>query len=103
MENDSGGSNKRPEKKICCYSVWGQVIIWHRDFIQGELAPEQGFLICSDGFRHVISTGEIAEGMRLPSSHHEDLMRKRLEGLTELCKQRGEKDNITSIWIQVCR
>ena len=73
------------------------------DFIQGELAPEQGFLICSDGFRHVISTGEIAEGMRLPSSHHEDLMRKRLEGLTELCKQRGEKDNITSIWIQVCR
>ncbi len=73
------------------------------DFIQGELAPEQGFLICSDGFRHVISTGEIAEGMRLPSSHHEDFMRKRLEGLTELCKQRGEKDNITSIWIQVCR
>ena len=70
------------------------------DFIQGELAPEQGFLICSDGFRHVISTGEIAEGMRLPSSHHEDLMRKRLVGLTELCKQRGEKDNITSIWIQ---
>ena len=69
------------------------------DFIQGELAPEQGFLICSDGFRHVISTGEIAEGMRLPSSHHEDLMRKRLDGLTELCKQRGEKDNITSIWI----
>lgn len=73
------------------------------DFIQGELAPEQGFLICSDGFRHVISTGEIAEGMRLPSSYHEDLMRKRLEGLTELCKQRGENDNITSIWIQVCR
>ncbi len=73
------------------------------DFIQGELSPGQGYLICSDGFRHVISTGEIAEGMRLPSSYHEDLMKKRLEGLTELCKQRGENDNITSIWIQVCR
>lgn len=61
------------------------------DFIQGELAPEQGFLICSDGFRHVISTGEIAEGMRLPSSHHEDLMRKRLDGVNGTLQAAGRK------------
>lgn len=73
------------------------------DFLHGKLIPGQGFLICSDGFRHVISEGELSEGMRLPAQYDEEYMKKRLSGLTELCKQRGENDNITSAWIQVCR
>lgn len=73
------------------------------DFIQGELIPGQGFLVCSDGFRHAISTEEIVEGMRLPYSYQEGLMGKQLEELTGRCRRRGEKDDITSIWIQVCR
>lgn len=73
------------------------------DFLQGEVLQGQGFLICSDGFRHVISEREIEEGMSSTSDYQEKWMRKCLKKLTELCKQRGEKDNITSIWVQVCR
>lgn len=69
-------------------------------FQEGELTVGQDFLICSDGFRHMVTAEEISERLRLPGRFGEKEMKERLVQLTELCKRRGETDNITSIWIR---
>jgi serine/threonine protein phosphatase PrpC len=67
------------------------------DFRQGSFADDATFLLCTDGFRHVISEEEIVNylGNAQPGE-----MKNRLCQLTELAKSRGERDNITSILIK---
>ncbi|MCD8362845.1 MAG: protein phosphatase 2C domain-containing protein [Lachnospiraceae bacterium] len=71
------------------------------DFLEGSLAPGQDFLLCSDGFRHMVTPEEIAGALTPSSEYDERLMTEQLVRLTELDKLRGENDNITSIWVHV--
>lgn len=69
--------------------------------MQGSLHKNQAFLLCSDGFRRKISADEIHQGLRPCMAGSEDEMKNNLVRLTELNKERQEKDNISSILIQV--
>lgn len=71
------------------------------DFIEGKLMKGQSFLICSDGFRHMLSSEELSDSLELPTHFDEKMMKDRLIQLTDICKRRGENDNITSIWIRI--
>ena len=77
------------------------------DFLQGDLYAGDSFLLCSDGFRHNLTDGEVYaychtafEDMdwhvekRLENSH---IMNEQLRYLISVNKERGERDNISAI------
>lgn len=67
------------------------------DFKQGSFRDNATFLLCTDGFRHKISDEEMVDALwDIPP---ED-MKNQLFHLTETVKERGERDNITSILIK---
>lgn len=71
------------------------------DFFQIVTEEGMGFLLCSDGFRHKIKEEEI-KGILQPSIlFDESSMKTTLIDLTDLNKQRGETDNITSVFIKI--
>lgn len=71
------------------------------DFAMGEIAPGQRYLICCDGFRHVVTPQEIYQALGPQSGGSQEEMQENLRMLTELNKQRQETDNITAVLIRV--
>lgn len=71
------------------------------DFFQIVTEEGMGFLLCSDGFRHKVSEEEIKGVLQPNILFDETTMKTTLIDLTELNKQRGETDNITSVFIKV--
>lgn len=70
------------------------------DYFFGELKPGQCFLICSDGFGHEASSQEIYERLNPAVSVSAEVMKENLVRLTEMEKERGEKDNITALLLK---
>ncbi|MCC8029274.1 MAG: serine/threonine-protein phosphatase [Lachnospiraceae bacterium] len=70
------------------------------EFRSGQITPDSIFLLCSDGFRHVISTEEIYEYLSPRRLFQEATMQEGLEYLTELDKYRRESDNISAVLIR---
>lgn len=71
------------------------------DFMEGVFTVNDAFLICCDGFRHVISAQEIEAAIRPSNGWNEAEMNNTLMQLTQLNKDRMENDNITSVLIAV--
>lgn len=71
------------------------------DFFQGNLEPEQCVMICSDGFRHVITPYELYQYLNPAVSTDRAAMEEHLTYLTELNKQRNETDNISALLIKI--
>lgn len=67
------------------------------DFMEGVFMPNDAFVICCDGFRHVVSQQEIEAAIRPANAWNEQEMRTALVNLTELNKTRKENDNITAV------
>ncbi|WP_418760978.1 hypothetical protein [Eshraghiella crossota] len=67
---------------------------------EGETGSEDGFLLCSDGFRHEISAREIFEGLELDKCETDGDIEEKLKYLVEVNKQRKESDNITAVVIK---
>ncbi|EWM52904.1 PP2C family protein-serine/threonine phosphatase [Ruminococcus flavefaciens] len=73
--------------------------------VTGEIAPEvrlgvfennTNFLICSDGFRHVLTEKELYEELSAEKTKNKAAMQKQLRQLIETVKSRNENDNITA-------
>lgn len=60
-----------------------------------NVVPESVFMLCSDGFRHVITEEEIFERFRPGCLSTRRNMKQNSRYLIDLVKQRNEKDNIT--------
>lgn len=73
------------------------------DIQTGTLTEGQVFLLCSDGFRHEISSEEIFGVMAPSLLSSEKMIKKCLVDLIELNKSRNEKDNITAIAIKAIK
>lgn len=71
------------------------------DFHTGSYNSGQFFMLCSDGFRHVISDAEIFERLNANTLKNESEMMDNIVYLTELNKYRRELDNITVLLIKV--
>ena len=69
-------------------------------FYEGVAAPGQCFLLCSDGFRHVITQEELYNALAPAYNLDEATMEQHLIQLTELNKIRNENDNITSLLVK---
>lgn len=71
------------------------------EFVYGEVNGGSHFLLCSDGFRHVVSNEEIYEKLGPAAVRSEREMEENLRDMIELDKYRGEADNISGILIRV--
>lgn len=71
--------------------------------ITGIVAENDAFMLCSDGFRHQISSEEMYGVIAPQLLTSEKIMKKSLVDLVELNKSRNEKDNITAILIKAIR
>ncbi len=88
-----------PQRNVLLQCVGASPVITP-EFLQGQYGPDELFLLCSDGFRHVISEDEIQKILAPGERKDEQTLRDAAVYCTELCKQRGETDNISSILIQ---
>lgn len=57
-------------------------------------------MLCSDGFRHEITEGEIYAYLNPTVMTDADGMQRNMEALIELNKQRRERDNISVVTIR---
>lgn len=73
------------------------------DFFSGDVCTDTVFMLCSDGFRHVISDDEIYEKLNPRVLSSEQVMKENAVWLTELNKQRREPDNISAALIRTCQ
>lgn len=69
-------------------------------FREGRVKSGGLYLICTDGFVHEIGHSELENRLKAaPASEKEQLVTALAE-LTDICKKRGERDNITSLIIK---
>lgn len=70
------------------------------DMFFGDISPNAVYLLCSDGFRHEVSSEEIYEKLRPDVLFDEHTMQQHTIGLIALNKQRQERDNISVILVR---
>lgn len=70
------------------------------DFFMGDLQVNQCYMLCCDGFRHVINPQEFFQFLNPNVANDPAIMQQNLVYLTELNKQRNETDNITAVLIR---
>lgn len=71
------------------------------DFLVGKIKEDATYLVCTDGFRHEISQDEMFDHLKPEQNRNAEQILVHLRQLTELCKNRGERDNISSILLWV--
>lgn len=69
-------------------------------FYHGTVQADECYMLCSDGFRHVITNEEILDAFAPAHNDSEDQMSAHITDLIELNKFRHENDNITSLLIK---
>ena len=70
------------------------------DYFSGIPRQNAVYMLCSDGFRHQISPEEIYQYLNPACMADSECMKKNMEALIELDKQRQERDNITVVSIR---
>ena len=70
------------------------------DMFFGDVKLNAVYMLCSDGFRHVISPEEIYAGLNAGVMLDEAGMKNNIDSLIYTVKQRQERDNITVVTIR---
>lgn len=93
-------AKRDPRRNVLLQCVGASSVI-EPDFYLGQIQGRCVFILCSDGFRHVIGEAEIQEKLNPLVLPDEETMRQNAEFLTELDKFRKEDDNISVALVQV--
>lgn len=67
------------------------------DYMSGETSKTDSYLLCSDGFRHQISEEELLYALKPARNKDIKEMKRNLEKVVALCKNRQEHDNISAV------
>lgn len=67
----------------------------------GSVRRGENYMICSDGFRHVISEEEIMAKLNVSAGATAESMKRAIRELIETVKARRERDNISALVIHV--
>lgn len=70
------------------------------DFFMGDVKINQCYMLCCDGFRHVVAPREFYQYLNPGVCSDPGVMQNNLIYLTELNKQRMENDNISAVLIR---
>lgn len=71
------------------------------DFVKGEVKTNECYMLCTDGFRHMITSEEIKNAFAPANNFDEIIMKHNVVKLIELSKERKETDNISAILIKI--
>lgn len=93
-------ARRDPRRNVLLQCVGASNVI-DPEFVFGEVNPGSHFLLCSDGFRHVISHEEMYEKLGPMAARSEREMEKNLKYIVELDKYRREEDNISGVLVRV--
>lgn len=91
-----------PQRNVLLQCVGASEVVTP-DFYNGPVNPDSMFVLCSDGFRHVITPEEIYARLNPKFLINEQMMKENAVWLTELDKQRQEVDNISVVLIRTCQ
>jgi serine/threonine protein phosphatase PrpC len=91
---------ERDSRRNVLLQCVGASAIIEPEFTWGSIQQNHVFMLCSDGFRHVITPQEIWERFNQAALQSEQQMLEGIIHLTELNKYRREEDNITAILIK---
>lgn len=80
-----------------CLGSFGCFVPQHR---MGVLRPGDGILLCTDGFRRCVSGRELQEVMNPREISGEEQIGRRLKEIGETCMKRGERDNLSAVYIK---
>lgn len=89
-----------PKKSVLLQCI-GASNIARPDFVTGQAGPGQVFMLCCDGFRHVIQPSEFYEAFNYKALKNKNIMEKATRQMTEENIRRGEDDNISVILVKV--
>ena len=70
------------------------------DFRMGTIGKGEAFLLCSDGFWHMMDAEELGEALT-PALMTEERCERRLREIGETAMRRGERDNLSAIYINI--
>lgn len=100
ISEDEARIDSRRNVLLQCIGVTQNLQI---DFLVEDVKPQTCYLLCSDGFRHEIEEEEIYFFCNPRKCKTQEDMHEQLKKLTSRNKNRGERDNISSILLQVGR
>lgn len=92
-------AKRDPRRNVLLQCVGASEVI-EPDFYSGNVDAGSMFLLCSDGFRHVISPEEIYQTLTPYKLFNEQMMTEALVYLTDLDKYRQEVDNISAALVR---
>lgn len=87
-------ARNHPKRNVLLQCVGASSVI-EPDFYVGEYEKDSVFMVCSDGFRHVIEPREFYEKLKPECLVTEEKMKEMAVYFTELNKSRREDDNIS--------
>lgn len=73
------------------------------DFRMGTVRDGDAMLLCSDGFHHCVTEQELFDALRTRQIHGEEQIARRLQEIGEACMKRGERDNMSAIYIKMVK
>lgn len=85
---------RSPDRNVLLQCVGASLDI-QPDFFVGEYEPDSIFMLCSDGFRHLITVNEFYSRLNPAVLKTKDNMHESAVYFTELNKSRNETDNIS--------
>ena len=83
-----------------CLGSFGYFVPEHT---MGVLRPGEAVLLCSDGFRRRVTDQEIAGVMNPVGMIQEEQIERRLREIGEACMNRGERDNLSAVYVKAMR
>lgn len=89
-----------PQRSVLLQCVGASEVIVP-DFYVGDAQKDDVFMLCSDGFRHIISEEELQYYLNPGVLKTEENMMENAKYLVELNKYRQEQDNITVALVKV--
>lgn len=88
-----------PRRSVLLQCIGASDVVYP-DVFFGDTKKDAVYMLCSDGFRHLVSAEEIYANLNPSVMLNEDMMRNNMLGLIELNKQRQERDNITVLTVR---
>lgn len=91
---------RQREQLTKCVGSFGYYVPDHH---MGVLHKGEGLLLCSDGFRHCVA-GEELQAVLCPGQIKEEAqIERRLTEIGEACMKRGERDNLSAVYVKAER
>ena len=97
MTKEQGAADPRRNVLLQCIGAVPNLEVL---MYEGELQKNEALLLCSDGFRHVVTEEEIYEKLCPSNNNSNEIINNNIDELIQLNMTRMENDNITAIMIK---